>query len=206
MRQVVINKKVVQCLLLGTWMMSSHLKNPETDSCVCYSPPAQLLTENVEYTPHPPMTLPATKPDELRALTESEITKLSYAAVAKAANTTEATVIYVLKQVLVALVATKDYSIKLNVRVGLLKFTNMKLEFESVLHASDKVTITSCNSAFRNNKRDLTNLRSPRAEEESVRDTISKATAQTPKSRATSLVRSIASKTSSFYHAANPNP
>ena len=64
---------------------------------------------------------------------ENEIVKVSYAVVAKAAETTESVVIYVLKQLLIAVksTATKDYPIKLNVRVGFLKISNMKISFES---------------------------------------------------------------------------
>lgn len=88
------------------------------------------------------------------------------------------------------------------------------------------MTLTSCNTEFRNNKRFLTNLKIPSRTRDptltdrdtisysSVRDTISKFTAMTPRSMTSDFKNSvIKSRTStnkttnhSNYHAANPNP
>jgi len=114
----------------------------------------------------------------------------------------------------------KDYQVKLNMKVGLLKFINCAMLFENMPQRADgdNVTLTSCNTEFRNNKRFLTNLREkkqfgaldqPDRESmtyySSVRDTISKATTpRTPHSHGRSMATST--RSNSMYHAANPNP
>ena len=53
----------------------------------------------------------------------------------------------------------KDYRIKINTRLGLLKFTSSRFFFENMPQAGDLDGLTSANSEFRMNKRFLTNLR-----------------------------------------------
>jgi hypothetical protein len=102
-------------------------------------------------------------------------------------------------------------------RVGCLKFINGRMFFDKLnSNAIDQATITSCNTEFRNNKRHLTNIRSPDAtlgekeEPLSVRDTITLATARTPRSHKSVpesvAMKSRASSNNMSYHAANPNP
>ncbi len=59
----------------------------------------------------------------------------------------------------------KDYYVKLNVRVGFLKFKQNTLHFENLVSSEelDKMTHTSCNTDFRNNKWLMTNFKTPRA-------------------------------------------
>lgn len=64
----------------------------------------------------------------------AEPTRLNFQAIAKAAETTEATVVYVLKQIIAAIqqTAAKDYQVKLNLRVGWLKFINERMFFDKL--------------------------------------------------------------------------
>jgi len=64
----------------------------------------------------------------------AEPTRLNYQAIAKAAETSEATIVYVLKQIIVAIqqTAAKDYQVKLNMRVGWLKFINERMFFDKL--------------------------------------------------------------------------
>lgn len=99
-------------------------------------------------------------------------------------------------------------------RIGWLKFIDNRMYFDKK-DSMDQLTVTSCNTEFRNNKRYMTTLHSP-AEPispgglPSVKDTISLVSGRTPKSHAT--VKSVALKSRvsshpfSTYHAANPNP
>ena len=57
---------------------------------------------------------------------------------------------------------TKDYRIKLNYRLGFLKFRNSKFFFDNMPKSGDFDGITSSNSVFRVNKRFLTNIRERR--------------------------------------------
>lgn len=59
----------------------------------------------------------------------------------------------------------KDYYVKLNVRVGFLKFKQNILTFENYVSREelDKMTHTSCNTEFRNNKWLMTNFKPSRA-------------------------------------------
>lgn len=70
---------------------------------------------------------------------------------------TEPVVVYVLKQILhaISVAMVKDYSIKLNLRVGFLKFRKNSMTFENMAKQSDLTVATSCNSNFIRNKANL---------------------------------------------------
>lgn len=55
----------------------------------------------------------------------------------------------------------KDYYVKLNVRVGFLKFKQNVLHFENLVSQDeiDRMTHTSCNTAFVNNKKMMTTFK-----------------------------------------------
>ena len=80
-------------------------------------------------------------------------------------DTPEQTIIYILKQVVMAIDHTMEtgYTAKLNFRIGTLKFANSKFYFinsEGKANQFDQVSkATSCNTEYRVNKRYLTNLR-----------------------------------------------
>ena len=87
---------------------------------------------------------------------------------------TEAVVVYVLKQILHAtsMALEKDYSVKLNLRVGFMKFRRNHVAFENMPKQSDLSVATSCASSFVRNKAHLTTLRSPRVNA-SLKDALS---------------------------------
>jgi hypothetical protein len=89
-------------------MLSSHIKkqeiNPTNDeTSVCFMP-SPFLISNLTYEPVPPLNLPTLNTnEELKSLgITSEVSKVSYSAIATATETLEATVIYVLKQIMAA--------------------------------------------------------------------------------------------------------
>lgn len=155
---------------------------------------------------------------------QGEPIKVNYSEVAKAADTNEAVVVYVLKQLIAAIQNTvsKDYHVKINLRIGWLKVINQRLFFDQLGKADrhDHASTTSCGTEFKFNKRFMTNIRTRKeaALEEresityrsSVRDIISNATAKTPRSSTTSHFKTGGTAKSlteaSAYHAANPNP
>ena len=71
---------------------------------------------------------------------------------------------YILKQIMVAVesAARKDYHVKLNLRIGFLKFKNLQVIFDNLAtHKQlDQLTKTTCNTAFKANKQLMTNIRS----------------------------------------------
>jgi len=74
---------------------------------------------------------------------------------------------FIMRQILMAIETAmrKDYYVKLNVRVGFLKFKQNTLYFENLVTTEelDKMTHTSCNTDFKNNKWLMTNFRKSRA-------------------------------------------
>ena len=80
---------------------------------------------------------------------------------------TETQLMFILRQILMAIETAmrKDYYVKLNVRVGFLKFKQNTLHFENLVSTEelDKMTHTSCNTDFRNNKWLMTNFKTSRA-------------------------------------------
>lgn len=103
--------------------------------------------------------------------------KCDYQIVAKTCNSTEAAVQYTLKQIAIAIETAMKmkYSIKLNLRIGWLKFSEGNLFFDnlaangkqnngnnpSLTRGFDQTTLTSCNTEFRANKWFMTDFRSP---------------------------------------------
>ena len=74
-----------------------------------------------------PTCLPAYTPQEIKLRNVFEATsieRINYDSIAQACQVTEPVVIYILKQILHAIdmASIKDYYIKLNLRVGYLKF------------------------------------------------------------------------------------
>ena len=141
---------------------------------------------------------------------------MDYQGVALAADTTESTVIYVLKQIAAAVFQSvnNSHSVKLNMRVGWLKFINKRVFFDKLAN-KDQPDASSCRTSFYQKKKFMTNL--IRLEENdrpmSIRDTISLASGRTPCTRRTRGAKSMAfsshgggSTNASTYHAANPNP
>ena len=61
----------------------------------------------------------------------------------------------------VGIAAQKDYQIKLNLRVGYLKFRQDNMTFENMANANEMSIATSCTSEFLKNKLHLTNFRTP---------------------------------------------
>jgi len=80
---------------------------------------------------------------------------------------TETTLMYILRQILMAIetAVRKDYFVKLNLRVGFLKFKQNGFYFENLVSSDelDRMTHTSCNTDFKNNKWLMTNFKTPRA-------------------------------------------
>ena len=145
---------------------------------------------------------------------------------------------FVLKQVVMAVEATvaKEYRIKLNPRLGFLKFSTGKFFFDNMPQAGDLDGVTSSNTEYRVNKRFLTNIRERRSNAQhstvvpddqttfysSVVSTIRGASTQksilTPKGRSIDIFQAPnhlasralsshrGSRASSTYNYANPNP
>ena len=89
----------------------------------------------------------------------------------------------------------KDYYVKLNLRIGFLKFKQNCFHFENQVTEEDldKMTHTSCNTEFKNNKNLMTSLmtpKNPKTDEDgvshksvSLKDTISRYTPRTPQTK-----------------------
>jgi hypothetical protein len=60
-----------------------------------------------------------------------------------------------------AIAAQKDYQIKLNLRIGYLKFRQENMTFENMPNIGEMTIATSCTSEFLKNKLHLTNFRTP---------------------------------------------
>lgn len=65
----------------------------------------------------------------------------------------------------------KEYFVKLNLGIGFMKFRNQFLHFDNYVSA-DQVTKSSCNTIYRNNKKEMTDLREKG--DESLHDIISR--------------------------------
>lgn len=112
----------------------------------------------------------------------------------------------------------KNYQVKLNLRVGFLKFVENTVRFDNL--ASDRdldaMSKTTCNTEFKANKWFLTNYRGPRAAapdaetevsyRSSVRDAISSVISpRTPKSMTSGRLSVVSRRTASL-HAGTANP
>lgn len=105
----------------------------------------------------------------MRIYKASTLERINYNAICKLAETPEATVVYILKQVVNAIEHTLEtgYTTKLNFKVGVLRFANGLVKFMNAqtggghrTRNADSVSqATSCNSDYRMNKRYLTALR-----------------------------------------------
>ena len=64
----------------------------------------------------------------------SKISRVDYATVAKHANMSESTLMYILKQVVMAVETAmrKNYQVKLNLRLGFLKFQDGVVRFDNL--------------------------------------------------------------------------
>lgn len=110
----------------------------------------------------------------------------------------------------------KDYYVKLNIRVGFLKMKQGQISFDNLATAAeiDKLSKSSCNTQFKINKWNMTNLPNLQSDygdnvtyqSESLKDAISRLSTQ-PKSTKTASVASLKStKFGEFiFSKANPN-
>lgn len=131
-RQIVIKNRIVCCPLLGVWMQSNNLRAADyntksDDSNICFMPSAQWAHPSLNYESQPPLNLPVVQQaDWANFGIDGEPIKVNYAEIAKASDTIEAAVVYILKQIIAAIQNTvaKDYQVKLNMRIGWLKVIN----------------------------------------------------------------------------------
>jgi len=137
---------------------------------------------------------------------DEKLHRINYQAIAHSAEMTETALLFILRQILMAVETAmrKDYYVKLNLRVGFLKFKQNCFHFENQVTAEelDKLTHTSCNTEFKNNKWLMTNFKTHRAHNTnqdevsfnsvSIKDTISRIV--TPKTPQTKSFHSIFSK------------
>ena len=103
------------------------------------------------------------------------IRPLDYKMIAKSCNSSEQAVLYSLKQLGMAIETSMkiNYTIKLNLRIGWLKFSETTVFFDNLASNSnragnasnrgDNITITSANTDFLVNKYLMTDFRSPQA-------------------------------------------
>jgi flavin-binding protein dodecin len=96
-------------------------------------------------------------------LDTSKLRKVDHALIARSVETTENAVVYTLKQIAMAVETAmkKSYNVKLNFRLGWLKFNDNCFYFDNLAQKSDldNVTMTSCNTEFRANKWFMTNFK-----------------------------------------------
>ena len=120
--------------------------------------------------------------------------RVPFQLVAKMVETSEQIVVYILKQIVMAVENTLEtgYTNKLNLRIGLLRFTQDGFQFinNGQGRQNDSVSqATSSNTEFRVNKRYLTNLRDRPGDYDretvfsTVKDALSNISSATPKSR-----------------------
>lgn len=114
------------------------------------------------------------------------IHRVNYGTVARAAEQTETTLMYLLRQVVMTLESAvrKDYNLKLNLKIGFLKFKGGSLIFENNATANeiDQLSKSSFNTQFRNNKLTMTQPDNQSvAKSVSIKDAISRFTS-TPRS------------------------
>jgi len=128
--------------------------------------PDTITQFNFVYEASPPVNLTPMTLKELKIrkiISPQDVQKVSYGSIAQTVEITEAALVYILKQIIMAIETAmhQDYSVKLNCKVGLLRFLGNRMVFEnsSSSGAGDATTVTSCNSEFRGNKRYLTNLK-----------------------------------------------
>lgn len=128
--------------------------------------------------------------------------KANYGSIAKAADMSEQALIYILRQIIMAVESAtrKEYNVKLNLRVGFLKFRHGQMCFENMATAQeiDSISKTTSNTLFRQNKYHMTNLGNGVGNDydeqityrsESIKDAISRISKpRTPKTSAGSVV------------------
>ena len=121
-------------------------------------------SEVLSYEPQPPSNLPFMTMDVLktgRLFKENGLERINMAAIAKAAAVPEQALIYILKQIVLAVESTceQGYTIKLNLRIGRLRFFNGKFNFVTPGPGLDAVSNTTTCTEYRINKRYLTTLK-----------------------------------------------
>lgn len=136
----------------------------------------------------------------IRELLDADLVHyVNYGSIAKAADLSKESLVYLLKQVMMAVQSAtrKEYQVKLNLRIGFLKIRNGQLSFDNVATAKeiDQLTQSSCNTNFRANKYNMTHFGTkPNVMEdqsyhsESIRDQLSRISQpKTPRSISISL-------------------
>lgn len=119
-----------------------------------------MTQHGLSYEPRAPTNVEPTPPDhfvKLGKIAGPKLHKVNYSSIAQAADLSEASLMYILKQVILAVESCirKDYFVKLNLRVGFLKFKHQSVMFDNLVtynEIKDQLTQTSCGTVFRANK------------------------------------------------------
>jgi len=93
------------------------------------------------------------------------VDRVDYRAIAASADLTEASLKFIFKQILIAVETAmrKNYPVKLNLKLGFLKFNENKLFFDNIATGAeiDKMTVTSFNTELKGSKMFLAGGRNP---------------------------------------------
>ena len=227
MKDVVVNSKAVLCPVFGIYAQAKTLRQGDDGDGqkLVYMPSHILMnSEHFAYEAKPPANLAYTTNEVLksnRLFKEGTLERINMAAIAKAAEIPEQTIIYILKQIVLAVESTieQGYTIKLNLRIGQLRFSNGKFNFIQSDTIDAFSSTTSCNTEYRINKRYLTTLKDRPVSQFNDRDSIYSTVKDAlsvvspgnrPRSKLaghdTVTASIFSNSTKSGYHAANPNP
>lgn len=179
---------------------------------ISYIPGVELIKKlGVGYEPKPPTNLSLVQIDELVAdgdVIGERVGRLDYSNIARAADMTESSLAFILRQILLALesVVKKNHNVKLNVRVGFIKIRQAQIMFENLAaYGDDKISQSSCNTSFKVKKVQMTGQSGTIFDKRSrsIRDDISlRSKPQTPQNHST---RSISRKGELIFGRADPN-
>lgn len=134
-KEVLHNEKTIVCPILGIFSPMKNLTSfdevsSDQNKSLCYMPSQLLATNQVfSYKAQPPINLEYTSLDVLKSMSifkSKALERIPFHKMAKATETIEQTIVYVLKQIVMAVEHTMEtgYTTKLNLRVGQLRFSN----------------------------------------------------------------------------------
>lgn len=146
------------CGIFGAFSLTKNLARLAAgDSRVCYIPTPEILSShNFNYETRLPTNFEPCSADSLvkRGELDSEkVHKVNYGAIARAADMNDSQLVYILKQIMMAIESAirKEYHVKLNLRIGFLKFRHGQVCFENMATAAeiDQLSKSSCNTQYR---------------------------------------------------------
>ena len=141
LRSLVLDKdKVVVCSVVGCFGLVKNLSEQialKSEKTVCYAASPELLQQygfKTDYSHAYNLQSANFKDIKYRhVFNNDKLHTVNYGAIAQAADITETTLMYILRQILMAIetAVRKDYYVKLNLRIGFLKFKQSGFYFEN---------------------------------------------------------------------------